>query len=55
VSQELLPFINKKPGVVATHLLKGDKKASETETKEEAMREKPDKSSRLDYFYRSNR
>jgi len=55
VSQELLPFINKKPGVVATHSLKGDKKASETETKEKAMREKPDKSSRLDYFYRSNR
>tara|TARA_B100000963_G_scaffold340923_1_gene340101 strand:- start:46 stop:210 length:165 start_codon:yes stop_codon:yes gene_type:complete len=54
VSQELLPFINKKPGVVAAHLLKGDKKASETETKEKATREKRDKV-RLDYFYRSNR
>ena len=43
MSQELLPFINKKPGVVAAHSLKGDKKASETETKEKAMREKPDK------------
>ena len=43
MSQELFPFINKKPGVVAAHLLKGNKKASETETREKAMREKPDK------------
>ena len=43
VSQELLPFINKKPGVVAARLVKGYKKASGTETKEKAMREKPDK------------
>ena len=42
VSQELFPCITKKPGIVAAHLLKGDKKASETETKEKAMREKPD-------------
>ena len=42
VSQELFPFINKKPGVIAAHLLKGDKQASETETEEKAMREKPD-------------
>ena len=42
VSQELFPFINKEPGVVATHLLKGDKQASETKTEEKAMREKPD-------------
>ena len=42
VSQELFPFINKESGVVAAHLLKGDKQASETETEEKAMREKPD-------------
>ncbi len=42
VSRELFPCITKKPGIVAAHLLKGDKKASETETKEKAMREKPD-------------
>jgi len=42
VSQELFPFINKEPGVVAAYLLKGDKQASETETEEKAMREKPD-------------
>tara|TARA_X000000950_G_scaffold283930_1_gene385925 strand:- start:750 stop:1349 length:600 start_codon:yes stop_codon:yes gene_type:complete len=42
VSQELFPFINKKPGVIAAHLLKGDKQASETETEEKAMRDKPD-------------
>ena len=42
VSQELFPFINKEPGVVAAHLLKGDKQASKTETEEKAMREKPD-------------
>ena len=42
VSQELFPFINKEPGVVAAHFLKGDKQASETKTEEKAMREKPD-------------
>ena len=42
MSQELFPFINKEPGAVAAHLLKGDKQASETETEEKAMREKPD-------------
>ena len=42
MSQELFPFINKEPGLGAAHLLKGDKQASETETEEKAMREKPD-------------
>ena len=42
VSQELFPLINNKPGVVAAHLLKGYKRASDTETEEKAMREKPD-------------
>ena len=42
VSEKLFPFLIKEPGIIAAHFLQGDKEASQTETEEKALREKPD-------------
>ena len=42
LSDELFPNLIERPGIVATHLLKGDHKSSSEPTEEKAMRDKPD-------------
>lgn len=42
MAKELLPSLLEQPGVTCAHLLKGDQKASQTETEEKKLRDKPD-------------
>lgn len=42
MAKELLPGLLERPGVIGAHLLKGDPKASQTETAEKQLRDKPD-------------
>ncbi|MBH69624.1 MAG: hypothetical protein CMM58_14810 [Rhodospirillaceae bacterium] len=41
-SNTISPHLIKTPGIIAAHLLKADKLASQTETEEKAMRDRPD-------------
>lgn len=42
LSDEVLPGLIGRPGIVAAHLLQGDQASSATETEEKAMRDRPD-------------
>jgi len=42
ISNEIFPGLVSRPGIVAAHLIKGDHSASEKQTEEKAMRDKPD-------------